>query len=124
MHIVYNYRDPAIVFTPLPGAIMDDEYQYPPPDLFILPGFPVRQSSMLRHGQLPPLRYAVGAPSPLSSTFLNAATNGHPVHAPEPLTSRPVSTLDTGESRLLDGSMDDLELDLDEVIIMPSRKDP
>ena len=113
------YRDLELVFTPLPGAVIDDDYLYPASDLFILPGFPVCHSSMIRHGQLPPLHYNTGVPSPLSYTVLNAATNGLPIEPFDSISSRPTTALSTG---WMDGSMNE-RLDLDEGIIMPSRKE-
>ena len=49
---------------------MDDDYLHPLADLL-----PVPHSSMVRHGQLPPLRYAVAASIRLSATGLNASAD-------------------------------------------------
>ena len=74
---ICTYRDIALVFHPLPGALMDDDYLYPPSDLFNISGFPICPSSMIRHGQLPPLDDPIITPyPPTSSTVLSAGVGG------------------------------------------------
>ena len=79
--------------------------------------FPVRDSSMVRYGQLPPLRHSVGASSPLSTT-LNAATDPT---VPLSVTSPSGISAISGSGQSTELEQDD-EFDFDEVIALPSGK--
>ena len=92
------YRDLDLFFTALPGAAVDDDYLYPLGDLL-----PVNRSSMVRHGQLPPLRNAVAAPTCLSSTDLNTRADSPPVVPPITSSSSPVPVSDAWVNSEQDG---------------------
>ena len=102
IHSLYTctYSDIALVFHPLPGALMDDDYLYPPSDLFNISGFPIRPSSMIHHGQLPPLNDPMTTPYPTSSTVLSAGAGGSLL---QPLTSLSSPIEDAWQTAVQDG---------------------
>ena len=102
IHSLYTctHRDIALVFHPLPGALMDDDYLYPPSDLFNISGFPIRPSSMICHGQLPPLNDPMTTPNPTSSTIFSAGAGGSLL---QPLTSISSPIEDAWQTAVQDG---------------------
>ena len=75
-------------------------------------GFPVRDQSMARYGQLPPLRHTVGAPNPPSSILIDV---------PLSITTLPGTNSVSGARQSSEKESDD-EFGFEEVIIMPSGK--
>ena len=103
----YNYREFGRVFSPLPGSVM--EADHPASNLLVAgaqaAGFPIRDQSTSRYGQLPPLHHAVGAPNPSSSN----------------LTDAPQRSSVSGVGQSTEQDSDD-EFGFDEVINVPSGK--
>ena len=108
------YREFGRVFSPLPGSVM--AVDHPVSNLLVTgaqaAGFPVRDQSMARYGQLPPLHHTAGAPNPPSSILIDV---------PLSITTLPGNSSVSGAGQSTEQDSDD-EFDFDEVITMPSGK--